>query len=249
MTAWLLKAARPRDRISFSVREDQIVGHNVGDEFVVNVTFPEEYHAADLAGKAAEFKVVLHDIKEKVIPEINDDFAAEKSEFETLAEYREDLKKKLAEKKEKDAKRDTENELIAKAAENAEIDIPECMFDNAVENMLENYRRQISNYGIKFEDYLKMTGNDIESVKEQIRPNAERQVREQLVLETIAETENLKASDEQIEERLKEMATMYKADYDEMAKNLSDESKEFIASDLKPMLAIDFLVANAKYVD
>ena len=229
--------------------EDQIVGHNVGDEFVVNVTFPEEYHAADLAGKAAEFKVVLHDIKEKVIPEINDDFAAEKSEFETLAEYREDLKKKLVEKKEKDAKRDTENELIAKAAENAEIDIPECMFDNAVENMLENYRRQISNYGIKFEDYLKMTGNDIESVKEQIRPNAERQVREQLVLETIAETENLKASDEQIEERLKEMATMYKADYDEMAKNLSDESKEFIASDLKPMLAIDFLVANAKYVD
>ena len=229
--------------------EDQIVGHNVGDEFVVNVTFPEEYHAADLAGKAAEFKVVLHDIKEKVIPEINDDFAAEKSEFETLAEYREDLKKKLAEKKEKDAKRDTENELIAKAAENAEIDIPECMFDNAVENMLENYRRQISNYGIKFEDYLKMTGNDIESVKEQIRPNAERQVREQLVLEAIAETENLKASDEQIEERLKEMATMYKADYDEMAKNLSDESKEFIASDLKPMLAIDFLVANAKYVD
>ncbi|MBQ3893826.1 MAG: trigger factor [Clostridia bacterium] len=229
--------------------EDQIVGHNVGDEFVVNVTFPEEYHAADLAGKAAEFKVVLHDIKEKVIPEINDDFAAEKSEFETLAEYREDLKKKLAEKKEKDAKRDTENELIAKAAENAEIDIPECMFDNAVKNMLENYRRQISNYGIKFEDYLKMTGNDIESVKEQIRPNAERQVREQLVLEAIAETENLKASDEQIEERLKEMATMYKADYDEMAKNLSDESKEFIASDLKPMLAIDFLVANAKYVD
>ena len=100
-----------------------------------------------------------------------------------------------------------------------------------------------------FEDYLKMTGNDIESVKEQIRPNAERQVREQLVLETIAETENLKASDEQIEERLKEMATMYKADYDEMAKNLSDERKEFIASDLKPMLAIDFLVANAKYVD
>ncbi|MBR7078223.1 MAG: trigger factor [Clostridia bacterium] len=229
--------------------EDQIVGHNVGDEFVVNVTFPEEYHAADLAGKAAEFKVVLHDIKEKVIPEINDDFAAEKSEFETLAEYREDLKKKLAEKKEKDAKRDTENELIAKAAENAEIDIPECMFDNAVENMLENYRRQISNYGIKFEDYLKMTGNDIESVKEQIRPNAERQVREQLVLEAIAETENLKASDEQIEERLREMATMYKADYDEMVKNLSDESKEFIASDLKPMLAIDFLVANAKYVD
>jgi len=229
--------------------EDQIVGHNVGDEFVVNVTFPEEYHAADLAGKAAEFKVVLHDIKEKVIPEINDDFAAEKSEFETLTEYREDLKKKLAEKKEKDAKRDTENELIAKAAENAEIDIPECMFDNAVENMLENYRRQISNYGIKFEDYLKMTGNDIESVKEQIRPNAERQVREQLVLEAIAETENLKASDEQIEERLREMATMYKADYDEMVKNLSDESKEFIASDLKPMLAIDFLVANAKYVD
>lgn len=229
--------------------EDQIVGHEVGDEFVVNVTFPEEYHAEELAGKAAEFKVTLHDIKEKIIPEINDDFAAEKSDFETLAEYREDLKKKLAEKKEKEAKSSTENELIAKAAENAEIDIPECMFDNAVENMLENYRRQISNYGIKFEDYLKMTGNDIESVREQIRPNAERQVREQLVLEAIAETENLKASDEQIEERLREMATMYKADYDEMVKNLSDESKEFVASDLKPMLAIDFLVENAKYVD
>ncbi|MBP5767190.1 MAG: trigger factor [Clostridia bacterium] len=229
--------------------EDQIVGHEVGDEFVVNVTFPEEYHAEELAGKAAEFKVTLHDIKEKVIPEINDDFAAEKSDFETLAEYREDLKKKLAEKKEKEAKSSTENELIAKAAENAEIDIPECMFDNAVENMLENYRRQISNYGIKFEDYLKMTGNDIESVREQIRPNAERQVREQLVLEAIADTENLKATDAQIEERLREMAAMYKVEYDEMVKNLSDESKEFVASDLKPMLAIDFLVENAKYVD
>ena len=229
--------------------EDQIVGHEVGDEFVVNVTFPEEYHAGELAGKAAEFKVTLHDIKEKIIPEINDDFAAEKSDFETLAEYREDLKKKLAEKKEKEAKSSTENELIAKAAENAEIDIPECMFDNAVENMLENYRRQISNYGIKFEDYLKMTGNDIESVREQIRPNAERQVREQLVLEAIADTENLKATDAQIEERLREMAAMYKVEYDEMVKNLSDESKEFVASDLKPMLAIDFLVENAKYVD
>ncbi len=229
--------------------EDQIVGHEVGDEFVVNVTFPEEYHAEELAGKAAEFKVTLHDIKEKIIPEINDDFAAEKSDFETLAEYREDLKKKLAEKKEKEAKSSTENELIAKAAENAEIDIPECMFDNAVENMLENYRRQISNYGIKFEDYLKMTGNDIESVREQIRPNAERQVREQLVLEAIADTENLKATDAQIEERLREMAAMYKVEYDEMVKNLSDESKEFVASDLKPMLAIDFLVENAKYVD
>ncbi|MBO4364037.1 MAG: trigger factor [Clostridia bacterium] len=229
--------------------EDQIVGHEVGDEFVVNVTFPEEYHAEELAGKAAEFKVTLHDIKEKIIPEINDDFAAEKSDFETLAEYREDLKKKLAEKKEKEAKSSTENELIAKAAENAEIDIPECKFDNAVENMLENYRRQISNYGIKFEDYLKMTGNDIESVREQIRPNAERQVREQLVLEAIADTENLKATDAQIEERLREMAAMYKVEYDEMVKNLSDESKEFVASDLKPMLAIDFLVENAKYVD
>ena len=229
--------------------EDQIVGHEVGDEFVVNVTFPEEYHAEELAGKAAEFKVTLHDIKEKIIPEINDDFAAEKSDFETLAEYREDLKKKLAEKKEKEAKSSTENELIAKAAENAEIDIPECMFDNAVENMLENYRRQISNYGIKFEDYLKMTGNDIDSVREQIRPNAERQVREQLVLEAIADTENLKATDAQIEERLREMAAMYKVEYDEMVKNLSDESKEFVASDLKPMLAIDFLVENAKYVD
>ena len=229
--------------------EDQIVGHEVGDEFVVNVTFPEEYHAEELAGKAAEFKVTLHDIKEKIIPEINDDFAAEKSDFETLAEYRGDLKKKLAEKKEKEAKSSTENELIAKAAENAEIDIPECMFDNAVENMLENYRRQISNYGIKFEDYLKMTGNDIESVREQIRPNAERQVREQLVLEAIADTENLKATDAQIEERLREMAAMYKVEYDEMVKNLSDESKEFVASDLKPMLAIDFLVENAKYVD
>ena len=229
--------------------EDQIVGHEVGDEFVVNVTFPEEYHAEELAGKAAEFKVTLHDIKERIIPEINDDFAAEKSDFETLAEYREDLKKKLAEKKEKEAKSSTENELIAKAAENAEIDIPECKFDNAVENMLENYRRQISNYGIKFEDYLKMTGNDIESVREQIRPNAERQVREQLVLEAIADTENLKATDAQIEERLREMAAMYKVEYDEMVKNLSDESKEFVASDLKPMLAIDFLVENAKYVD
>lgn len=229
--------------------EDQVVGHNIGDDFIVSVTFPEDYHATELAGKAAEFAVTLHDIKTKVIPEINDDFAAEKSEFDTLEEYKKDLKTKLAERKEKAAKTSYENGLIDKACENAEIDIPEVMIDNAVENTIGSYRRQISNYGIKFEDYLQMTGKTLEELKEELRPNAAKQVKEQLVLEEIAKAEELKASDEQIDDYLKEMAEAYKADYEEIKKNLNEESRKYFEEDLRPKLAIDFLVANAVYTE
>ena len=229
--------------------EEQIIGHNIGEEFVIDVNFPEDYHAEELKGKAAQFKINLHDIKIKEIPEINDDFAAEKSEFETLDEYKADIKKKLAEKKEKEVKNSYENQLVEKAAENAQIDIPECMIDNAVENTLRNYERQISNYGIKFEDYLKMTGSDIETIKADIRPGAEKNVRYELVLEAIADAEQLKPTDEQLQERFAEMAKQYGMKDEDIADKLNDEMKEYLSMDMKPALAVDFLVANASYVD
>ncbi len=229
--------------------EDQVIGHNIGDEFVVSVTFPEDYHAKDLAGKAAEFAVTLHDIKVKVIPEIDDNFAVEKSEFETLAEYKKDLAVKLGEKKEKDAKVSYENQIIEKACENAEVDIPAVMIDNAEKNIIESYRRQLSNYGIKLEDYLAMSGQTMEGMKESIRPNAEKQVREELVLNAIAAAEDLKPTEEQTEAHLKEMAEAYKMDFEELKSQLSDELKTFIQNDMKPKLAIDFIVANAVYTE
>ena len=229
--------------------EDQIAGHAVGDEFTVNVTFPEDYHAAELAGKAAEFKVTLHDVKTKIIPEINDDFAAEKSEFETLDEYKADLREKLAQKKEKDVQNEYENQLVDKAVEAAEVDIPEVMFENAVENMVNNYRQQISSYGIKFEDYLDMTGTDVDGLKAQLRPGAEKRVKEELVLEAIADKEELKPTDEQLDGHIKEVTARYKVDYEEFSKNLSDESKQMFADEMKPRLAVDFLLANAVYTE
>ena len=229
--------------------EDQIVGHGVSDEFDVNVTFPEDYHAAELAGKAAVFKVTIHDIKTKVIPEINDDFAAEKSEFETLDEYRADLKVKLAEKKEKQVKAEYENQLVDKAVEAAEIDIPEVMFENAVANMIEGYRQQINSYGIIFEDYLEMTGSDFDGLRTQVRPNAEKRVREELVLNAIADKEELKPTDEQLDEHIKEVTARYRVDYDEFSKNLSDESRQMFAKEMGPRLAVDFLLENAVYTD
>ncbi len=229
--------------------EEQVEGHNIGDEFVVSVTFPEDYHAKELAGKAAEFQVTVHDIKVKVIPEINDDFAAEKSEFDTLEEYKKDLTVKLGEKKEKNAKTSYENELIEKVTANAEVDIPDVMVDNAVENTIESYRRQLTQYGIKFEDYLQMTGTDIETMKADLRPNSEKQVREDLVLEEIAAAESLKPTEEQFEARLKEMAEAYKMDYEEFSKDISDELRSYIEDTLRPRLAIDFLVANAVFTD
>ncbi|MBR5059656.1 MAG: trigger factor [Clostridia bacterium] len=229
--------------------EDQIVGHAVGDEFVVNVSFPEDYHAAELAGKAAEFKVTLHDIKTKIIPEINDDFAAEKSEFDTLEEYKADLKIKLGQKKEKEAKNEYENRLVDKAIASAEVDIPEVMYDNAVENMINNYRQQITSYGIKFEDYLEMTGTDIDGLKAQVRPDAEKRVKEELVLEAIADKESLRPTDEQLSDHIKEVTARYKVDYEEFSKDLSDESKQLFADEMKPRLAVDYLLENAVYTE
>ena len=229
--------------------EEQVAGHSIGDDFVVSVTFPEDYHAKELAGKAAEFAVTLHDIKTKIIPEINDDFAAEKSEFETLDEYKKDLAVKLGEKKEKDAKISYENQLVEKACANAEVDIPEVMIDTAEKNIIESYRRQIGNYGIKLEDYLQMSGQTMEGMKEQIRPNAERQVREELVLDAITKAEGLKPTDEQIEAHLKEIADAYKIDFEEFKTNLTDEMKSFAEHDLSPKLAVDFIVANAVYTE
>lgn len=226
--------------------EDQLIGAKAGDDVNVNVTFPEEYHAKDLAGKAAVFACKVHDVKVKQIPEINDDFAAEKSEFDTLDEYKADLKIKMSEKMKKEAKYQYEEKAIAAAAEKATIEIPECMFENAVDQMMQNYERQIAQYGIKFEDYIKMTGMTIEDLRNETRPRAEKIVKEQLVLEKIADVEELKANDDQINERIEAMAKQYGIEADKIKETMNDEFRAELSAEMKPQLAADFLVANAK---
>lgn len=227
--------------------EDQLVGAKADDDVNVNVTFPTEYHAKELAGKAAVFACKVHEVKVKEIPEINDDFAAEKSEFDTLDEYKADLKKKIIERKAQAAKNEYETKAIEAAAKNAKVDIPECMFDNAVDQMIANYERQISQYGIKFDDYLKMTGMTIDALRTETRPRAEQIVKEQLVLEAIADAEKLQANDDQINERLEAMAKQYGVEADKLKENLNDEFKAELSAEMKPQLAIDFLVANAVF--
>lgn len=229
--------------------EDQLIGTAAGDEVKVNVTFPDDYHAENLAGKPVVFDVTVHNVKCREIPEINDDFAAEKSNFETLDEYKADLRAKLAEQKEKSAKSAVENEAVEKAALNAELDVPECMIERRIDAQIRRYEQMISQQGIPFEQYLQMTGSTMESIREQIRPGAEKAVKESLVLEAVAKAEGLKASDEQIDARIKEMAVQYGAEPDDFMKQVSDIDRQYIGEDMLIELAVDFLVENAAFVD
>ena len=229
--------------------EDQLVGAAAGDEVKVNVTFPEDYHAENLAGKPVVFEVTVHSVKTKEIPEINDDFAAEKSNFETLDEYKADLRAKLAETKEKSAKAATENEAIEKAAANAEVDIPACMIERRIDSQVNRFNQMLSQQGIPFDQYLQMTGTTLEGMREQIRPNAEKSVKESLVLEAIANAEGLKATDEQIDAKIAEMAKQYGAEPEDFMKQVSDLDREYIGEDLRFELASDFIVANAVFVE
>ena len=189
--------------------EEQIVGKEIGSEFDVNVTFPKEYHAKELAGKAAVFKCKLNSLKRKILPELDDEFAKDVSDFDTYAEYLADVKAKITEEHEKHAESHLEESLAEALAGKVEGDIPQCMFDNEAENIVRDYEMNLRRSGLSLEDYMKYTGKDLEGLKQEMMPRAERSVRTRLALETIAAKEKLEATEEQIDAELKKIADAY----------------------------------------
>ena len=228
--------------------EEQIVGHRTGDAFDVNVTFPENYHAKDLAGKPAVFKCELLEIQRKELPDVNDEFASEVSEFDTLEEYKADLRKKLEDAKMKSAAAQNENNVIAKVCENAQIDIPAPMIEMQTEQMIDDYARRMQSQGLPLDQYMQYTGMTMDKLKEQFRPQAERNLKTRLVLEEVAKAENIQVSEEAVDAEIKKMAEAYKIEPEKMKEYLGDAEKENITMDLKVQEAVDFLVAEAKLV-
>ena len=202
--------------------EEQLIGKKIGEECEVNVTFPTEYHAADLAGKPATFKVTVKEIKVKELPELNDEFASEVSEFDTLDEYKKDVEKKLAEKKEIEANSKNEDAVVAKVVENATMEIPDKMIDAQAENMVQDMARRMQSQGLSLDMYLKYTGMTVEQMKEQARPDAEKRIRTRLVLEAVAKAENIQISDEKVDEEVAKMAEAYKMEVEKLKSYMSE---------------------------
>ncbi len=228
--------------------EEQIVGHKIDDEFDVNVTFPKEYHAEALAGKPAVFKVKLLEIKKKELPALDDEFASEISEFNTLAEYKEDLKKKLSEAKAKRATVENENNVVEKVVENATLDIPDPMVDYQVNNMIRDYAQRMQGQGISLEDYMKYTGTTLEALKEQMKPQAIKRIQTRLVLEAVAKAENIKGSDEAVDTQIQNMAKQYSMEEEKVREYLGEAGINQMKEDQAVQATVDFLVAEAKLV-
>ncbi len=226
--------------------EAQIVGHNPGDEFDVVVTFPEDYHAKELAGKEATFKTVLHEIKFNELPALDDDFAKDVSEFDTFDEYKADVKAKITDRHVKAADAEVEEKLIDALIDNLEADIPEAMFVNETENQLRDYDNRLRMQGLDLGTYLKYTGLDLDKMREQFRPRAERQVKTRLALEKIAELENLTVTDEDTEAEIKKIADMYGLETDKVKEQVSPD---MLAEDIKVGKAVDIVKANAVITD
>lgn len=222
--------------------EDQIVGHNAGDAFDVNVTFPTEYHAESLAGKPAVFKVVLHEIKFNELPELDDDFAKDVSDFDTFAEYKADIKAKIQERNEHEADHHVEEQLIDALIEKVKADIPEAMFANETENMLRDYDNNLRMQGMSLSDFVKYTGMSLDQLREQFRPRAERQVKTRLALEKIAEIENVTVEQTDIDGEYDRIAKMYNIEVEEVKKSIEEEA---IKKDMAVQKAVDLVKANA----
>ena len=227
--------------------EDQIVGKTAGEEFDVNVTFPEEYHAEDLKGKPAVFKVKVNSIQYKELPALDDEFAKDVSEFDTLDELKADICAKLTEQADQAAKQERENAVIDKLVEDTEIDVPDCMIDNRVESIIRENNMRMAQQGISFEQYLSYIGTSLDQFKTMMRPNAEKQVRANLILEAIVKKEAFEITDEMLDDKVKEMAEMYHMEADKLKENLRDADKENIKEDMKMEKAVAYLVDNAKW--
>ena len=228
--------------------EEQLIGKNIDEEAEVHVSFPENYHASELAGKPAVFKVVVHEIKAKELPELDDEFAGEVSEFETMDEYKADLKAKLSETKQQQATTENENNVVEKVVSNASMEIPEAMIEEQVNGTIEDYARRMRSQGLTMEQYMQFTGMTVDKLKEEIRPQAEKRIRTRLVLEAVAEAEKLEASEDAVEAEIRKMAENYKMEPDRAKELLGEEGIRRMKEDLAVQEAIDFLVAEAQLV-
>ncbi|MCQ2513267.1 MAG: trigger factor [Lachnospiraceae bacterium] len=228
--------------------EDQIIGHNIGDEFDVNITFPEDY-AEELKGKAALFKVKLNEIKSKELPEIDDEFAAEVSEFDTLAEYKAEIEKNIKERKTLENKSVAEKEILKKIVENSEMDIPDLMLDAQVEQSTRDFATRMESNGITIDQYLNLVGQTPEQFLADIRPVALNQIKERLTLEAIAKAENIEVTDEMVEEELNKMAEVYKMDLGKFKEFLTDKERDGMKNDIAVGKAADFIYENGVAVE
>jgi len=226
--------------------EEQLIGKNIGEACEVNVTFPTEYHAEELAGKPAKFVVTVKSIKEKELPELNDEFADNVSDFSTLEEYKADLKTQLEDRKMRAATTENENNVVDKVVANAQMDLPKAMIDTEARSMADEYAQRLQNQGLNINDYLKYTGQTVEKLLEQLTPEAEKRIRTRLVLEKVAETENIEVNDEIYAEQLEKMAKDYQIDLDRFKSFITPDQEKQIRGDLKIQQAIDFLMAEAK---
>lgn len=229
--------------------EDQLIGKKAGDKVEVNVSFPEEYHEASLKGKPALFKVTIKEIKNKELPKLDDEFASEVSEFETLKDYKASVKKSLTEKRKEEVKREKENEVIEKAIENISVEIPEAMIDEQVQQMVQEFASRISSQGISFEQYMQMTGMTPNALMGQMKPEAEKRIKTRLTLEAIVKAEAIKASDKEIEAEMEKMAAMYQMEVDKVKEMMGETEREQIAMDVSVQKAVDLIVKNAVEVE
>ncbi|MDE6944893.1 MAG: trigger factor [Lachnospiraceae bacterium] len=225
--------------------EEQLVGAEIGKEVEVKVTFPEDYQAEELQGKEAVFKCTVHEIKEKELPELDDEFASEVSEFDTLEEYKEDVKKNLAEKKVKDAETARENAAVEAAVKASEIEIPEAMLETQQRQMVDEFSQRITMQGMSMEQYMQFTGATYEKLIEQVKPQAEERIRARLVLEAIAKAENIVATEEDYEKEMKTMAEVYQMEIDKVKELMGEREKKNIMLDLAVRKAADFVAENA----
>lgn len=228
--------------------EDQLIGVKLEEEKDVTVTFPEDYQAKDLAGKTAVFKCTVHKIQMKELPQLDDDFAKDVSEFDTLDEYKADVKKNLTKRKEDEAKTAKENAAVDKLIEASEMDIPQPMIDSQVSQMFEDFAQRLQSQGIPMDMYLKYQNSDETKFKEQLKPQAEKRIKTRLVLEEVAKAENIEISDEKLDEEIKKMAEQYKMEPEKLKELIGDYEKEQMKKDMAVQEAVTVLSDNAREV-
>lgn len=229
--------------------EEQLIGKKTGEECEVNVTFPAEYHVEELKNKPAVFKVKVKEIQRKELPEANDEFASEVSDFDTMEEYKKNLTEKLQAEKIEAAKTADEDKVVAKVIENATMEIPDQMVEEQVNGMVNDYARRLESQGISFKQYVEITGMTAEKIGEQMKPQAIKRIQTRLVLEAVVKAENIQADDAAVEEQFDKMAADFKMDKEQIKGMFGEEQMAQLKEDLAVQKAIDFLVAEAKFVD
>ena len=228
--------------------EDQIVGHNIGDKFDVNVTFPENYQAEDLAGKPAVFKTEILGIKETKVPELDDEYVSDTTDFETVDEFKEDIKKTVTERKEKQAKHEKEEKAIAKLVELSNVELPEPMIKYQQERMIDQFGQQLMYQGMNLEQYLNMTGQTRDDMRDQVRPEAEKTIKNSLIIEAVADAQGFDVTEEEIEAEMQKMAEQYKMEIEKIKEFMGEDQTESLKHDIRMNKAVEYIASQAKEV-